>query len=182
MRRLNEEPGIDVIIVARGGGSMEELWAFNEEIVARAIFASRVPVVSAVGHETDFTIADFVADLRAPTPSAAAETALPDRAEVSRQVDGLALALDGWTAGQAGQSRAAVERAASGCAPPSRTPARRGTVCGALVLAAEVAMERLTPATARGWAASPPSCARSTRGARWPAATPSSSCARTSRR
>lgn len=71
-------PDVDVMIVGRGGGSMEELWAFNEEIVARSIFLSRIPVVSAVGHETDFTIADFVADLRAETPTAAAQAAVPD--------------------------------------------------------------------------------------------------------
>lgn len=86
---VNRWGGADVIILGRGGGSIEDLWAFNEEIVARAIFNSEIPVISAVGHETDFTIADFIADMRAPTPSAAAEIAVPEGNQISRNIDNM---------------------------------------------------------------------------------------------
>jgi len=94
IKKLNELGCVDVIILARGGGSMEELWAFNDEMVARSIYESDIPVISAVGHETDFTIADFVADLRAPTPSAAAELVLPDKQSLKYQLASLKARLD----------------------------------------------------------------------------------------
>ncbi len=86
---MNRNKLADVLILARGGGSLEDLWPFNEEIVAHSIYNSEIPIISAVGHETDFTIADFVADLRAPTPSAAAELAVPDVYELKRKIESL---------------------------------------------------------------------------------------------
>ena len=88
IRFMNKNKLADVLILARGGGSLEDLWPFNEEIVAQAIYESELPIISAVGHETDFSISDFVSDLRAPTPSAAAELAVPDIYEVKQKING----------------------------------------------------------------------------------------------
>jgi exodeoxyribonuclease VII large subunit len=95
IRELNRRGGFDVVIVARGGGSIEDLWAFNEEAVARAIADSKIPIISAIGHEVDYTIADFVADLRAPTPSAAAELVVSRKDELAQRIDDLEARLTG---------------------------------------------------------------------------------------
>lgn len=113
IRALNAVPGVDAIIVARGGGSLEDLWAFNTELVARAIHASRVPVVSAVGHESDYTIADYAADFRAPTPSAAAASVAPDVRALAAEA--ASLADRAWAAAARGAAlrRAEVEHLTS---------------------------------------------------------------------
>ncbi|MCI8590611.1 MAG: exodeoxyribonuclease VII large subunit [Clostridiales bacterium] len=89
IRYFNQTRSVDVIIIGRGGGSIEDLWAFNDETLARVIYDSEIPIISAVGHEIDFTIADFVADLRAPTPTAAAELALPDTEDLKRRINNI---------------------------------------------------------------------------------------------
>ncbi len=127
---------IDLMIIGRGGGSLEDLWAFNEEIVVRAIAASEIPIISAVGHEIDFTIADFVADLRAPTPSAAAELAVPVQTELEEQVARLAARLGGSL-----QNRARVLR--------ERIPGFRKTMAQALSASLRQRQQRIDEAALR---------------------------------
>lgn len=126
--RVNAHGQADVMIVGRGGGSLEDLWAFNEEIVARAIYNSKIPVISAVGHEPDVTIADFVVDLRAPTPSGAAELAVPDRGELSilidREQERLMTALENRLNGLANRLQAQEDRLAR-CTPAQYVAERR---------------------------------------------------------
>ena len=117
---LNRVGNIDVMIVGRGGGSLEDLWAFNEEVVARAIHRSAIPVISAVGHEVDFTIADFVADLRAATPSAAAELAVRSKKELTAELDALAHRLDVSQLRRLERSRALVTALGRAIADPTR--------------------------------------------------------------
>ena len=126
----NRVEGADLIVVARGGGSLEDLWAFNEEVVARAIFASRLPVVSAIGHEVDVTVADLVADRRALTPSEAGELCVPDAREVRAALDSLRDRLAAAGASRLALARAEVDalgrprrgRPATGARPPPGEP------------------------------------------------------------
>ena len=143
--------GVDLVIVARGGGSIEDLWGFNEEAVARAVAECAVPVVSGVGHETDVTICDLVADLRAATPSAAAEAAAPDRKALVRRLEGLGLRLGRTLAGQARARRWRLDAGASRLSEAVRRRVRREA--GRLAAAA-AAMEALSPLStlARGYA------------------------------
>ena len=127
------EQGVDLIIIGRGGGSAEDLWGFNDERLARAVAASEIPVVSAVGHEVDFTICDFVADLRAATPSAAAELSLPDKEDLYRQVKALSTRLNGAQATRLKRYRTQLDRLAAArvlTSPEAVYRLRRETVAG----------------------------------------------------
>jgi exodeoxyribonuclease VII large subunit len=136
--------GVDVVIIGRGGGSMEDLWCFNDERVVRAIVACPVPVISAVGHETDVTLADFAADVRAPTPSAAAELAVPDAREIAAWLDGITRRLQNAL-------RTRVERERSAMASLGRRLpfARPGDLLAARLQALDDATERLAAAAGR---------------------------------
>ena len=127
------EQGVDLIIIGRGGGSAEDLWGFNDERLARAVAASEIPVVSAVGHEVDFTICDFVSDLRAATPSAAAELSLPDKEDLCRQVTALSTRLNGAQTTRLKQYRVRLDRLAASrvlTSPEGAYRVRRETVEG----------------------------------------------------
>jgi exodeoxyribonuclease VII large subunit len=123
LQALNEKIHPDVILLARGGGSIEDLWSFNDERVARAIAASEAPVISGVGHETDFTIADFVSDLRAPTPTAAAELATPNRADLGPAVNEIQSRILRAIQTRLYSERVSLERAQNNFA--LRSPTRR---------------------------------------------------------
>lgn len=120
LRAMNSRTDIDVLIVGRGGGSLEDLWAFNEEIVARAIFDSEIPIVSAVGHETDFTISDMVADHRSPTPSAAVEHLVPDRLELLAQLNGVKSRLNELIMRHLTSQRTEIDALELGLSPTKR--------------------------------------------------------------
>lgn len=147
IKELNMVPGIDVIIIARGGGSQEDLWAFNEEIVARAIFNSKIPVVSAVGHEIDFTIADMVADLRASTPSAAAEMIIRSKEELKERLAAVLFQLRSGLRNIIADKRIFLHRLERGLVDPSRRlkeiRLRLGDVTDRLALAMSHSLEMI---------------------------------------
>lgn len=139
IRMLNALGGVDVIIVGRGGGSLEELWAFNTEEVARSIYMSAIPVISAVGHETDFTIADMVADLRAPTPSAAAELVVPVKSEVARAIETYKTRMSRAVGERLGTCRLRLDKCLH--SPVIRRPVEK--ICGPRSMAADTLTRRL---------------------------------------
>ena len=165
IRYFNNVSPVDVIIIGRGGGSIEDLWGFNDEGLAREIFASRIPVVSAVGHETDFTICDFVSDMRAPTPSAAAELVFPNMAERARKISAMGDTLEAKMHKKLRDNKYAVLRLSRNL--EMRSPARMlsdknmrvsllaGRLEGAMDKRLEASKKRLTVASAKLGAQNP---------------------------
>jgi exodeoxyribonuclease VII large subunit len=152
LRWLDDRDDIDCIIIARGGGSIEDLWAFNDEAVARAIFNARHPVISGVGHEIDFTICDFVADLRAPTPSAAAELATPDSQELRAGILGLRAALTQQVETTLKQKQWQVQslsRSLAHLSPQARLESHRQRLDGLVVRLEQTIQNRLERASNR---------------------------------
>jgi exodeoxyribonuclease VII large subunit len=142
IRTANARAEVDALIVCRGGGSLEDLWAFNEEPLARALFQSTLPTVSGVGHETDFTICDFVADVRAPTPTAAATLATPDARALARRVDDLARRLSRAHAHALGSRMQRVDGAARRLVHPAARLARQAEDARALAVRLSAAARR----------------------------------------
>lgn len=155
IRYFNRAANVDVIIIGRGGGSIEDLWAFNDEGLAREIAASAIPVISAVGHETDFTICDFVADLRAPTPSAAAELVFPDRAALKSALQARLSKIDALVRGDLSQKRARLNLLATSRAmrAPAAVIAERQMRVDELSVRMHNAMDKLIESKAQGLAA-----------------------------
>ena len=152
IRRAAKIPEVEVVIVGRGGGSMEDLWAFNEEIVARAIYDCPIPVISAVGHETDFTIADFVADRRAATPSNAAEMAVPDLREILAGLDGMRQHLQTALSQHLQETRLTLmtlEKRLAACDPNQRLTALEKRLGGAKMRLEHQMSQRISALTPR---------------------------------
>ena len=170
---LAAQPGVDVIVLARGGGSLEDLWNFNREELVRAVFELETPVVSAVGHETDWVLTDFVADARAATPTAAAELVAPDAVALLRQLEALELRMAGLLRAQLRELAHRLLALRRGSRPSRAAAARAGPAPGRAPAAAPGrGPARLPSARARGWRRSRAGSTRSRRWPCWAAATP----------
>ena len=151
--QLADRQGFDALILARGGGSLEDLWCFNEEAVARAVAACTTPIVSAVGHETDVSISDFVADVRAPTPSAAAELLAPNAGDLQQRLDGLRRRLVLRMRDQLLRERLRLEGVAAACAIPANACASRHSAWTTWICACAVPSSASWRSATNAWSA-----------------------------